>query len=527
MAARAFSGQFTAASHRRGTGPQLGRGSSWRRRLAPFSALALMGALGCSPGSSARSAPVVTAPAEGEAAPSEQEQGEMPDLPTSPELTAPGDEAAIFDPDDMGTTEVPPPPPRRRGLLERQVSCEGEGTTTVSGTVYVPSGALPVYNAIVYVPDGELQPLPDGVSCSCEISGEPIATALTDSAGRFVLPNVPVGNDIPIVVQVGDWRREFNIGSVAACTDNAVPDQTLRLPSRQAEGDLPRIAVATGGSDALECLIRKLGIDQSEFTTPIGNGRVQLFAGYGGTDEYGDAWGDGLVFPPAEALWWDLPSLQPFDLVLLSCDGTSDLNNKGPESRQAMHDYLNLGGRVFASHFQEVWLRHGPGALPELATYVDEDEDDDLGDVSAQVVTSFPKGQALAEWLVNVGVSPTLGAVAIEGAQHTIAQENPSYAQRWIATEEPASVQYISANAPLGVPEDQQCGRVVLSDIHVSPGASDGTDDRSAPTFEYPEGCVTEGFSPQEAVLAFMLFDISSCIVPDNQAPAAPPPIIR
>jgi len=92
-------------------------------------------------------------------------------------------------------------------------------------------------------------------------------------------------------------------------------------------------------------------------------------------------------------------------------------------------------------------------------------------------------------------------------------------------------VQYLSANTPLGASEAEQCGRVVLSDLHVSPGridedTHDPIDDLSEQDLPFPQGCVTSGFSPQEKLLAFMLFDISACVVPDNQAPAAPP-IIR
>jgi hypothetical protein len=109
------------------------------------------------------------------------------------------------------------------------------------------------------------------------------------------------------------------------------------------------------------------------------------------------------------------------------------------------------------------------------------------------------------------------------GGAHTILAENTDYAQRWLETTDPASVQYISANTPLGASDDEQCGRVVLSDLHVSPGFPDG--DFSDPQTEFPDGCVTDTLSPQEAVLAFMLFDLSACIVPDNQAPVAPPVI--
>jgi hypothetical protein len=438
--------------------------------------------------------------------------------------TAMGD--FIGDADDVSpSAPAAAVPVKRRGLLAKQVSCPAGGTTSVSGTVYIPSGQLPLYNVMVYVPDGELRPFTPGASCSCEITGEPIATALTDATGHFVIENVPVGSNIPLVIQVGDWRREFNIGSVEACADNPVPDQTLRLPSRQSEGDIPRIAVATGRLDALECLVRKLGVDESEFTGEQGGGRVTLFAGEGGTQRYAKANG-AAMFPLAQTLWGNLESLSRYDVVLMSCDGDRDnLENKSDQALEAMADYLNQGGRVFGSHYQDVWFARGPAPFPALAEF---DLQPDLGNVSAQVVTTFPKGEALSQWLWNAGASPTPGEVAIRGAQHDIASENPSYSQRWIATPAPKeSVQYISANTPLGVPDADQCGRVVLSDIHVSEGRAGDDISDSNPDFDFPNGCVTSTLTPQEAVLAFMLFDISACIVPDDVAPVAPPVILR
>jgi hypothetical protein len=332
---------------------------------------------------------------------------------------------------------------------------------------------------------------------------------------------------------VGEWRREFNIGAVEACTDKPIAEQTLRLPSRQSEGDIPKIAVATGFADALECLVRKLGIAPEEFTHPRRDGRVNLFAGYGGTDRFADSINGGEPFPPSGALWADLPSLQMYDIVLLSCDSrapdSGGDDDKDARSMQAMYDYLNGGGRVFASHFQEVWFQKGPAPFPDLATYVRDGGYQ--GPPEFQLVTDFPKGQAMAEWALANGASSDPGQIPVLGAKRTILSENPMYAQRWLTSDDPETVQYLSANTPLGVSEAEQCGRVVLSDLHVSPGRIDDQthepiDDLSEQDLPFPEGCVTSGFSPQEKLLAFMLFDISACVVPDSQAPAAPP-IIR
>lgn len=499
-------------------------------RWCPF--VALSAAWACSPSGSGSSgepvAPAMVAPPPVAAGNPEP----PPPVPVLVANTDPAASAEFIDPNDQPVVALPPV--RRRGLLQKQVTCGEGSTTSVSGTVYIPSGELALYNAMVYVPDAELRPLTAGASCGCEISGEPIASALTDANGHFVLKNVPVGENIPLVVQVGEWRREFNIGTVEACVDKPIVDQTLRLPSRQSEGNIPKMAVATGVVDAVECLVRKLGIAPEEFTHPNRDGRVNLFAGYFGAERFAESMNGGEPFPPSGALWADLPSLQAYDIVLLSCDGRAPedggTEDKDERSRQAMFEYLNGGGRVFASHFQEVWFQQGPAPFPDIAEFTFEP--DRLDGITAQVVTTFPKGEAMAEWARANGAANADGQVEILGAERTIVRENTSYAQRWLASEAPQTVQYLSANTPLGAPEQEQCGRFVLSDIHVSPGRFDETeteyiDDFSEKRTGFPEGCITSGLSPQEKLLAFMLFDISACVVPDSQAPVAAPVTIR
>lgn len=405
------------------------------------------------------------------------------------------------------------------GLECQQVICDSGTKTTVTGRVYDPAGKLPLYNVVVYVPNAPLLPLTDGASCDqCgTLSGSPVVTALTDTDGRFVLENVPVGDDIPLVIQLGKWRREFVLPSVEKCVDNPTADTTIRLPRNKGEGHIPKIALTTGGADPLECLLKKLGLDEAEFTNPDGNGRVNLFTGPDGTSRYKDSLNGGADFEAATTLWGTVDSLLRYDIVLMACEEAQNASQKPQAARQAMLEYTSQGGRVFASHWHNYWLQHGPPEFQSVATWEFLDDPMDttfIGTVDA----SFPKGQALSDWLFNVQASTDPGKLVIIQPQRTIETVNDEVARQWIYSEAPITpgIQYFSFNTPVGVPEEEQCGRMVYSDIHVSSG-----DEIDRP---FPNGCITEDLSPQEKALLFMLFDLSACIIPDDQLPEPPPP---
>ncbi|AKT43923.1 carboxypeptidase-like regulatory domain-containing protein [Chondromyces crocatus] len=408
--------------------------------------------------------------------------------------------------------------------LECQVvQCSGGAKTTVSGVVYEPAGRVPLYNVTVYVPNAPLAPIEDGASCdtcAANLSGKPVAAALTGTDGRFVLEDVPVGENIPLVIQVGKWRREFVLPAVAACVDTPMVDGDLHLPRNQSEGNIPLIALTTGGADALECLVRKMGIDDEEFTSEGGAGRVHLFTGVLGTERFADGLHGGEELTPATNLWNTLDGLMRYDVAILSCEGAQYAQTKPESARRALMDYTAAGGRVFASHWHNIWLQLGPDPWPRTATW---DFQLDPGEpFTSHVDMSFPKGQALSEWLMSVDASDTPGELQIRDPQHTISAVNEELTTRWTFSEapEPAGVQYFTFNTPLTQPDgspmapENQCGRVVYTDIHVSSGDYIG--------HPFPSGCITQELSPQEKVLMFMLFDLSACVTPDDQAPPIP-----
>src|SRR5690349_11626775 len=228
------------------------------------------------------------------------------------------------------------------GLQCFQVSCPGGGTTTLSGTVYAPNGTLPLYNVNVYIPNSATDPLPVGATCDrCgqPPSGNPVVSAVTDTMGKFVLENVPVVDNLPLVIQVGKWRRQITIPTaVPACTDTPLDATVTRLPRNKGEGDIPQMALTTGGADALECLLRKIGLDDSEFTNASGNGRVHLFAGTGGSVGFNG----GADFTNATTLWDTTAHLMPYDVTFLSCEGQQYPTTKPGTARQALSDYTDL-----------------------------------------------------------------------------------------------------------------------------------------------------------------------------------------
>jgi len=412
-------------------------------------------------------------------------------------------------------------------------ACAGGGRTTMTGTVYDPAGKNPLSNVTVYIPNKALDPIADGPSCDpCNpvngtslVSGQPVALTKTNTAGHFTLGmspdgDVPAGADIPLVVQVGKWRREVKIATVTACEVNTLDPGLTRLPHDQSEGHIPKIALTTGQLDALECLLRKVGIADSEFTPETGPGRVNFYAGGGGPEAYDPSLNGGAAITPARPWWDSLDNLKKYDIVLHSCEGSygafdtgsEPMSTKSEAARQALQDFADMGGRVFASHWHVYWFERGPAAFKSIATFNHRTGLPNPYD--ATIDTGTPSGEALSEWLVNVGGSTTPGMLTIRqnASNRTVdAVAGSNISQRWIYADtlNPKSVAYLSATTPI---PGGTCGRVVFSDLHVSSGAGGTNTDQPAKPF--PSGCVTTTLTPQELVLEYMLFDIASCVVP-------------
>jgi hypothetical protein len=401
---------------------------------------------------------------------------------------------------------------------------QGQPPTRVSGTVYAPNGTLPLYGVTVYVPIHDPGPLQAGVTCDrCGTGplGGAYTLAVTDETGHFVLNDVPATQNVPLVIQVGKWRQQLALPQVAACQEATLPAVQTTLPARHTDGDMPQIAITTGDADALDCLVRKLGVADSEITTDAQGGRVHLY-NVNGAKQFatGFAGGSG-TFSSATALWGDTDKLSRYDVVLFSCEGGQNPGTKPQSAMQAVHDYAGRGGRLFMSHWHNIWIggdqndvHHGLDDWKTTATFDFSVGQPAKGSTQPTLVDeSSSKGPAFANWLLDTGASTVRDQLPVVDARYTCKSVTPGKAEPWVHVD-PAhplltgvtGVQDMLFTTPLDVEDGNRCGKVVFSDMHVS------SDSSSKPGTAYPGGCSTMPLTPQEKALAFIFFDISSCV---------------
>jgi hypothetical protein len=472
--------------------------------------------------------------------------------------------------------------------LECQQTC---ASTTISGKVYDPAGVNGLYNVYVYVPNAPLDPIPTGpvcTACQAPASGHPIASTSTKSDGTFELTNVPSGTDIPVILQLGKWRRHLTIPTIAACQKVTPPDGFFRLPKKQHEGSLddniPLIAFTTG-CDGAECFFAgRIGIDQSEFTGPTGGGRVHI---------YQSSNDDGQMFPgitpgSADALWGSTPNvMMNYDIVFDACEcapydrggaGTTDVGYKN------FLQFLNGGGRAFTTHYFYNFYAdeeqcdglggatedafggsdcYGQAPLPTVGEWEgnqgemfasddtpgsDCPRDNTLtgetgGPGSCMTIdTAIPKGVAFAQWYKNYNGGLTYGGGEAYGyAGLTDIREDMGLLEASLVKAGTATpwlyagnlsaaydAYYFSMNTPVGTNPMTQCGRAIFSDVHVSGSGGATAGAETVPGTAFPSYCATNpnmsDHAPNELALEFLFFDLSSCVQNDNSNPIVPPP---
>lgn len=442
------------------------------------------------------------------------------------------------------------------GFCPRVANCSSAAAdTTVSGTVLAPNGILPLPNALVYVPNGStsypygVTSFVDGVSngaCECNVSGDPLVSTTSRVDGSFTLTGVPVGDDVPLVIQLGRWRRMVTIPHVTECAVTPISADLTKLPTRQEMGSgmdsLPLIALSTGSVDALECVLRKMGVEDSQFSNAGGTGRIRFYRDNGADCVDGRGSCKGTT-PDYDQLTGSQAELDQYDALVFPCNSTAHDISSTRKKRvldvaSSTTAYVNKGGRAFFTHFSYSWLyNHQPSTgLPWRSTTdtraVDTPSRDTHHDPATpiQIDTSFARGATFAQWLGQnaVGALSNVNPPEIEvyesrwNMRNLSSWDNAGPAQRWAfyPDDDPnPAVLHVTFDTPWGEPPEKQCGRVLFSDFHVTTAALSGAscaETRSGARTTYctfPDECSDE-FTAQEKVLAYFMFDMTSCVRP-------------
>jgi len=413
--------------------------------------------------------------------------------------------------------------------------------TTVSGTVYDPrttSAALPLPNVLVYASTTPVSAPPAGVQCltvQTPTGANVVSYAYTAVDGTFQLQNVPENAAYVIVIQAGKWQRQFNETVGAGPLTGLV----LNMPANHTQGNIPRIAIATGSVDGVECVLRDMGMSDTEFTDD--NQTVNpggYFHFYRGSSSPG---ADINASTPSEnTLMASASTLNGYDMVMFPCQGNPSDQATATGATNILN-YANAGGRIFTTHYSYAWLYPGAPYDSQFAPVANwspiDAQTGQLNEVQINsgvgtVATNFSDGATLAQWLENsdATVAGTTNQIDISTLRTDVTSVIPP-TQSWVTLNSGGfagnggQVMQMTFNTPVGSPAASQCGRVMYNDYHVY-----NVSDANA---TFPSECpdpATHVMSAQEDMLEYALFDLSAfvqpVVVPTLNATFNPSPLV-
>ena len=442
----------------------------------------------------------------------------------------------------------------------------GGAVTHLKGRVVTPgrddadqANQLGVPNAVVYILQTDKpEDLPaitagipnGGTSCDrCEDQdfGHVLSGTVTDATGQFTLDEfIPVGREFLLVVKAGRFRRaiKLTLPASAACQNTALPttlpENPTRLPRSMSDGlavNIPRIAVTTGQVDSIECVLAKMGIAATEFSNPAvpvasGPARINLYRGGPLADPSGAS--IDAMTPHDSTLYGDATQLASYDILVSDCEGT-DWDEDGAESMANganVRQFLNRGGRMFASHLGFTWL-NGNGAQPYAASSAVDTglaaaatwstdttglPTTGTGVISQGRPNTAPRIQSFSDWMVNerITAAPAFTFAVNEPRSMSTGLGAMTEEFVYLQTGTMRSQQF-SFNTPYGAAADAVCGRVSYSGFHVAVGSDGGMGTPMGgggtpfANAIFPQHCQGP-LSAQEKVLLYMLFDLGACI---------------
>jgi hypothetical protein len=461
-------------------------------------------------------------------------------------------------------------------------ACTGQPQRTrLTGKVVTPGKAdnntanqLGVPNAFVYILRtnnlADLPAISSGIGaapatacerCTDQDLGPVLVSGMTNATGNFQLEgNVPVGQEFILVVKVGKFRRavRHTLPANAACTTTniatALPANLTRLPRNQTDGlavNIPKMAISTGEVDAMECVLQKMGIANSEFTRPqLTSGRIHLYrangawpdqqsqncqncsnqscrqTNCGGTGSNGDR--TNFLNAISDTRIHDNTNgrINEYDMVIYDCEGGgwdddfSERNTYGANVRS----YVNRGGRMFGSHWSYSWIDGNGNVAYAPATAANTGltaagtwtsggtfPSSGTGAIALGRPRASPRIQNFADWMSghSIAAAPgyTFGITEPRGQNTGLGNSSEEFVYR---TDGDMRTQQMSFNTPYAAPAANICGRVAYSGFHVSVGNTTNA--------VFPNHC-TGDLTSQEKVLLYMLFDLGACVGEDPDPP--------
>ncbi len=419
--------------------------------------------------------------------------------------------------------------------------------TTLTGKAFDPSGPggnnLPLAGITVHVPAGTPPVFADGVACdTCDtLQGSSIVKAVTDATGSFTINGMTPGPAQTVIVQSGRWRRKIAL-AVTACGVNTPAAGTFRLPQSRTDGlgaqaDIPKMAIATGDRESIECLFAKMGVASSEITSPTAAtpGRIHMYKDKG--------MNASSASPAPATLWASQAAIDQYTAAIFPCSAGAEANQGMTAAQVQLYvDYVGRGGHLLYNHHaadSAFYKAQRSAVFAGTSTFI----------VGASATPfkmlvktgTFPQ-QQFYDWLNTFGGMATYGApftsvpegtkqAIVANATQTTTWLGGQTSSNWTGGNPPTNQDFVGSysfemgnnagaptvNADCGAPGGH--GRVFFNGMHVSPtrGNTGGT---------FPGACsLGGGLTEMEKALEFHLFQLTACQLGGAPPPPSAPPL--
>ncbi len=398
-------------------------------------------------------------------------------------------------------------------------SCPGGIGSRVTGRTYAPNGIDPIPGVLVYLTNDSATFPAASTAVACQQCVMPAGTITSTHAGpdgSFTLSGSALdhGGTFTLVVESGGFRHVQRQVVVPACGEVSLTAAQTRMPGVSSGDDtIPHIAVA--GYRSTSSSTSRIDVND-KFTHVLDAIGI---TGYDTVDPDKTGTSGGRQSVDLIGLLSDMSQLSQYQIVIAPCGSLGNFavaQHITPAMVTNLHAWLGMGGRLYASDLAYSVIDQGYAGAITFAPGPSSHTGADPADVGVGLATSASlqatvDDLGLRTWLQNVGVLAS-GATTIPvmdlkdpwGAMDSVPDAELSGGTG------PSGVVLVSGDVmwhtgtgghhPLTAMVDYagssgaSCGRVVFTSYHVQSNTS-GT-----------------ALSPQERVLEYLFFQLSSCI---------------